>query len=62
MEIKGGPVAFALIGKTGGGLASSEDEKKALPMPKEWKDAAEGSEKPLRLPDDVLDRVWPVEK
>jgi hypothetical protein len=56
-EVRGGPVAFALLGKVAGGDGRSL--KKRL-MPKEWEDAVKGEE--LLIPDGILDIVWPAHK
>ena len=55
-EVRGGPVAFALLGVAGG---DGKSLKNPL-MPKEWEDAAKGKE--LLIPDGVLDIVWPARK
>lgn len=61
-EVKEGPVAFAILGKTGGGLPSGEPAEKAPPVPNEWREAMKGAKEPLALPDGVLDLIWVEEK
>jgi hypothetical protein len=52
--VHGGPIAFALrCTIAGGGSAKAESE---IPMPKEWRDAANG--KNVLLPDGIFERIW----
>ncbi len=58
-EVHDGPIAFAISTKLAGGHGQSHHGDK-VPMPREWQEAvtAAGKEK-LRLPDGVLDVIWP---
>jgi TonB family protein len=55
VEVKDGPIAFALCGTIAGGAEFTE----IPPLPPEWKKAAEALTPPVLLPDAVLDTVWP---
>jgi hypothetical protein len=57
IEVRGGPVAFAMRGTTGG-AESMVGDGAAPPMPQEWKDAASGK-KDVLVPDGILEAVWP---
>lgn len=55
LEVRDGPVAFAVSGKIAGG-AVTEGE---IPMPQEWQDAVKKLPQPVMIPDGLLDTVWP---
>jgi TonB family protein len=55
VEVKDGPVAFAICATIAGGPEFTE----VPPMPPEWKKAAEKLPQPVQIPDAVLDDVWP---
>lgn len=57
--VVGGPVTFAIQSSIAGGAPKTLS--KELPIPKEWKVAAQAtnSKEPLRVPDGFLKLVWP---
>ncbi len=59
-DVHDGPVAFAISAKLAGGDGKNPKGAKDFkpPIPKEWQDAAKGKES-VRVPDGVLDLVWP---
>jgi TonB family protein len=56
VEVKEGPVAFAICGTIAGGPEFTE----VPPLPPEWKQAAEKLPPPALIPDAVLDKIWPA--
>ncbi len=56
-KVNGGPVAFAICGTLAGG---PEPSTSPAPLPPEWKSAAEKLPRPVRIPDDLLETVWPI--
>ena len=55
VEVKDGPVAFAICGTIAGGPEFQD----VPPLPPEWKEAADKLPQPASIPDAVLDAVWP---
>lgn len=55
VEVKEGPVAFAICATIAGGPEFTE----VPPLPPEWKKAAEKLPQPVAIPDGILDDVWP---
>jgi hypothetical protein len=64
IEVLNGPVAFAIAAKIAGGSGDlpRTDGADEPPVPREWKEAARGHEKPLVVPDGFLELVWPDKK
>ncbi|HEX4962133.1 MAG TPA: hypothetical protein VF173_14960 [Thermoanaerobaculia bacterium] len=62
LEVRSGPVAFAISGKIAGGDGKDGDEHQP-PMPKEWQEAAKSAKDPLLvIPDGILKLIWPDSK
>lgn len=55
VEVKEGPVAFAICATIAGGPEFTETP----PMPEEWKKAVEKLSQPASIPDAILGDVWP---
>jgi len=55
VELKDGPVAFAICATLAGGPEFTETP----PMPEEWKKAAEKLAQPVEMPDAILKEIWP---
>ncbi len=58
VDVRSGPVAFAISAKIAGGTKSLQGIEQ-VPIPQEWQDAAKNQEKPLSIPDGILALVWP---
>ena len=59
IEVAHGPIAYAISAKIAGGDAKSDQSGYHFPIPKEWQDAAKGSQEELVTPDGILALVWP---
>jgi hypothetical protein len=61
VEVRYGPVAFAISAKIAGGSGNvpKGDGAYQPPIPKEWQEAAKGQKEPLVIPDGFLALVWP---
>lgn len=56
VQVKDGPVAFAISGRIAGGATVGEEP----PMPQEWQEAVKKLPQPVVIPDGLLDTVWPA--
>jgi TonB family protein len=56
VDVREGPVAFAISGKIAGGTPPTEE----IPMPEEWQEAVKKLPQPVIIPDGLLDTVWPI--
>lgn len=60
IELRGGPIAFAIMASIGGASRNLEGPTGYRPpLPKEWTDATLPSRERAVVPDDVLRVIWP---
>jgi TonB family protein len=60
VDVRGGPVAFAISGKLAGGDSTQPTAGKGfqLPIPQEWRDAAKTLKTPAPMNDDYWNAMW----